>query len=183
MFVALAIALAAVACAGADATRPLTLSGLCAQKDAVLAEVPFRTIDDGFEELARLLPGGFGGTTLDSMFLKNVAQADTARATARALATCAGDAVPYLAVVSAAGVRRGDYDWVELRRWYRSLKSQPLVGVAWTDMDENINRLAFSFLTQEALVAFQVRASSLGVPLGALALSVGSPVIPVNATR
>ncbi|MHB8838338.1 MAG: hypothetical protein ACYC7F_05235 [Gemmatimonadaceae bacterium] len=183
MFATIAVAYVSAACSGADATRPLTLSALCAQKDVVLAEVPFRTIDDGFEELARLLPGGFGGTTSDSMFLKNVTQADTARATARALTTCTGDAVPYLSVVIGAAVRRGDYDWVELRRWYRLMSGQNLVGLVSSDMDERVNRLAYTFLTQEALVAFQVRASSLGVPLGALALSVGSPPVPLKATR
>jgi hypothetical protein len=117
------------------------------------------------------------------MFLKNVSQVDTARATARALTTCAGEAVPYLTIVMGAAVRRGDYDWVELRRWYRLMSGQNLLGLVSTDMDERVNRLSYTFLTHEALVAFQVRASSLGVPLGALALSVGSPPTPLTATQ
>jgi len=148
---------------------------LCAQRDSVRALVPDSALDDHFEIAARLLPGGFGGLTTAYMFLTQPALADSARHVAGALAGCRNDeySARLWTLVQRVAVRRGDYDWIELRKWYGVvLRNVSWDGVRSGDIDEGTNRLAYTFATQTALDAFRVRAQSLGVPVGALALSV-----------
>jgi hypothetical protein len=114
------------------------------------------------------------------MFLKQPTLADTLRATAKNLATCSGTLPPYLAIVQFAPVRQGDFDWIELRAWYRTLMQ--LVPATWhqADMNEAINRLGFAFTNQLDLEAFKARAVSAGVPAAALFLFV-APIAQVHA--
>ncbi len=160
-----------IGCGVTDAVAPLTPAQLCARKDSVLAKITGRTIDDEFEVLAHLLPGGFGGLTGSYVFFKHIELADTARATAKTLSQCSGEVVWFLTNVQFALARQGDYDWIELRGWYRLLLAGAL-GLTTADMDERNNRLSFGFVSDSALAVFRTRAESLGVPVGALSLSV-----------
>lgn len=166
-------------CHSGDIASPLTVAQLCARKDSLILAVRGGTIDDDFEILARLLPGGFGGLTTTYMFLKQPTLADTLRGTAKSLATCSGTIPPYLAIVQLAPVRQGDVDWIELRAWYRTLMQ--LVPATWhqADMNQAINRLGFAFTNQPDLEAFQARAVSAGVPAAALFLFV-APIAQVH---
>ena len=183
-------ALLAVACAGlncrtAEVAQPITPAQLCARRDTVRLQIPGTTLDDDFEIIARLLPGGFGGLATSYFFLKQPALADTARGTARTLAACPGETLTNLwAIVQSAPIRQGQYDWVELRRWYMQLINDGSGGMYMSDIDESINRLAFAFATQAALDAFRARAQAIGVPTAALSLSIGTPPVPASiATR
>lgn len=163
----------------------MTPAQLCARRDTVRLQIPGTTLDDDFEIIARLLPGGFGGLTGSYFFLKQPALADTVRGTARTLAACPGETLTNLwAIVESAPVRQGQYDWVELRRWYMQLINDGSGGMYMSDIDESINRLAFFFQTQAALEAFRARAQAIGVPTAALSLSIGTPPVPLSiATR
>jgi hypothetical protein len=175
-----AIMVTVIGCRAPDALAPLTSAQLCARKDSMLAQVRGRTIDDEFEMLAHLLPGGFGGLTSDYVFLKRLELADTARATAKALLQCPGESVGYLAYIQSTPPRQGDYDWIELRGWYSLLLAGAPAGITTADMDERINRLSFGFASDAYLTAFRTRAQALGVPLTALSLSVRPWAVPAG---
>lgn len=169
-----------IGCGVTDAVAPLTPAQLCARKDSVLAKITGRTIDDEFEVLAHLLPGGFGGLTGDYIFFKHLELADTARATAKTLSQCPGEVVGFLPYVQVAMARQGDYDWIELRRWYLLLLTGAPFGMTTSDMNERSNRLSFSFMSDSDLAVFRARAESLGVPLAALSLSVHPGPTPLD---
>ncbi|MDP1889267.1 MAG: hypothetical protein Q8K55_00130 [Gemmatimonadaceae bacterium] len=174
-----------IGCGVTDAVAPLTVAPLtpaqlCARKDSVLAKITARTIDDEFEVLAHLLPGGFGGLTGSYIFFKHVELADTARATAKTLSQCSGEVVWFLSNVQFALARQGDYDWIELRGWYLRLLTGAPFGMTTADMDERNNRLSFGFMSDSALAVFRTRAESLGVPLAALSLSVHPGPTPLD---
>lgn len=180
-YVVLLVACAGLNCGTADLERPITPAQLCARRDTVRMQIPGSTLDDDFEIIARLLPGGFGGLTTSYIFLKQPALADTGRASARTLAACPGETLTNLwTIVQFAPVRQGQYDWVELRRWYVQLLDQGSGGMYMSDMDESINRLSFRFETQSALDAFRARAQAIGVPTAALSLSLGTPPTPTT---
>ena len=174
----LGVVCAVLSCRSADLEHPITPAQLCARRDTVRMQVSGTTLDDDFEIIARLLPGGFGGLTTSYMFLKQPALADTARASARTLAVCPGETLTNLwSMIQFAEVRQGQYDWVELRRWYVELLSQGSGGMYMCDISESINRLSFWFETQNALDTFRARAQAIGVPAAALSLSLGTPPI------
>jgi hypothetical protein len=173
-FTVLCVVLAAFGCRLAHPAARSQFTGLCGQRDSVRALVPASSTDDYFEIAAHLLPGGFGGLTTTYMFLKRPALADSARHIARVLAGCPNDeySARLWTLAQTVAVRRGDYDWIELRKWYGVLLTTSWDGVRSGDIDEAANRLAYSFATQTALDAFRVRARALGVPDAVLALSV-----------
>ena len=147
----------------------------CAQLDSLHANAATWTRDELYAAAARLLPGGFGGITTTYWFLKQPAYADSARQVARALATCTRDKYParFFSLIQTGAVRTGDYDWLELQRWYDViLKRVPWVGVRSWGISEGSNRLKYEFVTQAAMDSFRVRARALGVPAGMLSLSV-----------
>jgi hypothetical protein len=146
----------------------------------VLAQMTGTTIDDYFEALARLLPGGFGGLTTSVVWLKHPEEEAELRRTTDILETCSSGSFPYLAYLHSAPIRKGDYDWVELRTWYRALLDIRPFTANSADMDEGSNRLAFSFGTDAELNAFRARALAAGVPANAFYLSIAPPATPVD---
>ncbi len=89
--------------------------------------------------------------------------------------SCPNGSVPTVNYVLNTHVRKGDYDWIQLRGWYRSLSSAAPAGWFTADIDEARNRLAFQFTSAADLEAFRAAAQRLGVPAGALLLSIGTP--------
>ncbi len=168
---ALLIAPVIAACGADTAATPLSAAQLCAKRDSLVAHMTGTTIDDQFELLAQLLPGGFGGLTASFLYLKRPDQVDAFRSTAQVLSACPGQFLPYLIEAEYAPVRQGEYDWVEMRRWYRLLRAT--VPSTWNtaDMNEGTNRLAFTFRTDSALATFRARAIAAGVPDGVLSLA------------
>jgi hypothetical protein len=182
--IAVVVCTTAAACAADSVAAPLTSAELCARSDSVRLALlgPNSTPDDETEAVARLLPGGFGGLTTTYMYLKQPSLADTVRGTARALAACPGDVLENVwSIVQHVEIRQGQYDWVELRGWYTLLLRSGVTssGLFTADIDEGINRLAFTFSSQATLDSFRARALTLGVPDAALDLRIGSP--PVSA--
>jgi hypothetical protein len=179
--------LAAVSCGGNAPTAvlpkpPLTAAQICSQRDTVLAQMTGQTIDDYFEVIARLLPGGFGGLTASNMWLKHPDQEDAFRRAASILESCAGGPFPYVANAHYAAVHQGTYDWIELRAWYRVVLNIKPFTAHSSDMDEARNRLSYAFTTEAELVAFRARAIAAGVPAGALYLDVQPLPVALGVT-
>jgi hypothetical protein len=152
----------------------LTAAPLCARRDSLWAQTDTRSGDDVFESAARLLPGGFGGLTTTHFFLKEPLLVDSARGVARILSSCPGDTTwrRMWEIIAHAEVRQGQYDWIELRRWYATLLQTGVTGVLSWDIDEGTNRLSYGFATRTALELFRRRAEALGVPAAAMNLRV-----------
>jgi hypothetical protein len=146
---------------------------LCAQRDSLRSLFP--SLDGGadLEVLALLFPGGYGGVTTTYFFLKQPAFADSVRRMARTLSSCPHDQKPRLwMILQTVPVRQGDYDGIELRKWFAALLKIPWDGVELGGIDEGQNRLHYGFLTQTALDAFRAGALALGVPPKMLALEI-----------
>lgn len=161
---------------GDDPTAAITPAQLCARYANADVVRDGHPPDEELELLAHVLPGGFGGLIPTFFYLKDPTKADTVRATAATLATCDGMSNQYLPFFATASVRQGQYDWIELRGWYRALQVAPPGGWQSSDMDEAENRLAFEFLTQAALDQFRATARAMGVPDDALSLTIGGPI-------
>src|SRR6478735_7808572 len=67
---------------------PITPAQLCAMRDSLVATATILDQDEYQVILAKLLPGGFGGTDGDYMFFKQPELTDTVRATARTIEAC-----------------------------------------------------------------------------------------------
>jgi hypothetical protein len=146
---------------------------LCADRDSLRSLFP--ALDGGAdnEVLARLFPGGFGGATTTYFFLKQPAFADSVRRMARTLASCPHDQNPQLWIyLQTVPVRQGDYDWIELRKWFAALLKILWGGVSVGGIAEGQDRPHFGFLTQAALEALRARALALGVPRQMLILGI-----------
>jgi hypothetical protein len=167
----------------ADIAGPLDTAELCARDSVVANEIPGRTIDDEFEIIARVFPGGFAGLTTRDMFLKEPAYAETVRESARRLGACPNRHVSTqsLYLIQHNDVRDAKYDWVELRRWYALLFD--VGGWVGGDINEGINRLEFTFVTQAKLDTFRARAHTLEVPDDALSLLIGPQPVPTQPPR
>lgn len=163
----------AFASRNADAQSGLTPRQLCALRDSLTAQMPIATVHDPRDVAARLLPGGFGGLTTTYFFLKQPALTDTVRGLARTLAACTdGDWRRLWEIIEHAEVRQGQYDWIELRRWYAVLLNVENAGWHTAGIDEGVNRLSYRFATSTALESFRRRADALGVPSSVLILTV-----------
>ena len=167
-----------VACNG-ESTPPNLQARLCAQRDSVQATLPSNTLDDEFELIAHLLPGGFGGLTSSYLYLKQPAVSDSARVIAQLLRTCPSDPQQLQILWGLAAtvpVRQAQFDWIELRRWYAILLNTGSSDLVSADINEALNRLSFTFKTSAGIDAFKARAQALGVPADALTLSVSAPI-------
>jgi hypothetical protein len=92
---------------------------------------------------------------------------------ARTLASCPHDQNPQLWIyLQTVPVRQGDYDWIELRKWFAALLKILWGGVSVGGIAEGQDRPHFGFLTQAALEALRARALALGVPRQMLILGI-----------
>ena len=173
ILVGLVLDLTLVACDAPAVTAPSALSQLCARKDSFMLAGGGGDLNDQFDILALLLPGGFGGLSINYMFLKDTTLADSLRATADKLLTCPGSVPPGLVIARYAPVRQGDFDWLELHSWWNVLMFS--VPATWhsADIDEGRNRLYLEFQTQAEGDAFRPVAVAAGVPSAAMILGVG----------
>ncbi|HVN84461.1 MAG TPA: hypothetical protein VMW17_06400 [Candidatus Binatia bacterium] len=141
-------------------------------------EAGSRTLDDLFEEVARLAPE-FGGMFLseDQQTLQ-VFSLDTTAATVdeitNAIHTVFGPIIP------AGGVHAlpGQYGFIQLRQWYRAMVGTVLStpGVVATDINEAINRLAINIETPEVEEQVVQTMRDLEIPLEAVSIVVLGPV-------
>ena len=176
--------IAAVACTSDELAGPppldpplLSAAEYCRKQDSLLkAAGSFLTIDDDFEILARLLPGGFGGLWIDGMYLAYPQRAPDTRTAAGLLSACSHRHLEYLTQIKVVPVYQGHFDYVQLRAWYRLLLTEP--GWFEADIDEAKNRLAFGFTAEVNRQRFRRRVDELRIPAGAVHTYIGSPPIP-----
>jgi hypothetical protein len=126
--------------------------------------------------LARGVPG-FGGFFLDeqgtpTIYLKDAGQRGAAE---RALApwfTSRGRALAEMRV------RKADFDWADLDRWFTQSSAHALSvpGVVFTDADEARNRVSVG--VEDAAAAGRVRSmlAGLGIPAAAVIVDVTQPI-------
>ena len=162
-----------VGCSGIPEPRPA--AELCARAELAAEAVPPVTMDDEFEILARTLPGGFAGVTSSDVFLKHPDFAETVRESARRLGSCPNRPVSttWLYLIQNNTPQKAEYDWVELRGWYKQLSA--LRGWRTADINEGHNRLEFWFLNETDREAFRAIARVFGVPHDALDLRAYPP--------
>ncbi|HEV7586493.1 MAG TPA: alpha-lytic protease prodomain-containing protein [Longimicrobium sp.] len=182
----LAAGLAATACgdkpspvAPEPATRPL---------DAA-AQRGTPGLDGRFLELSRQVPG-FGGYFFDSqgdlnVYLTDLRHEPAARA---ALADVAlsrpGSAVHPFTRSAATLVRQGNYDFPQLNAWRERLREAfSISGVQSLDTDEAANRVRVGVTSADAGARVRALAERAGVPAGALAVQVESPIQLLSTVR
>ena len=133
--------------------------------------------------LARSVPG-FGGFFVDeqgtpTIYLKDAGQRGAAE---RAL-------TPWFSArgrgVATMRVRKADFDWADLDRWFTQASPDALgvPGVVFTDADEARNRVHIG--VEHAAAASQVRSvlARLGIPAGAVTVDVTQPIKQLATLR
>lgn len=143
-----------------------------------------RTLDDSFEDVARLVPD-FGGMSVDEdeqaldVYLLDPS-AEKVAAVASAITQVFGPIVP------AGGIRalEAQYGFSQLRGWYRALVGPILsiAGVVVTDIDEAANRLAIGIETPAAEPQIGEALSELGIPSDAVVITLMEPIEPLGHT-
>jgi hypothetical protein len=133
--------------------------------------------------LARSVPG-FGGFFLDeqgtpTIYLKDAAQRGAAEKALTPWFTSQGRAVAEMRV------RKADFDWADLDRWFTQASAEALSvpGVVFTDADEARNRVRVG--VEHAVAATQVRSvlARLGVPAAAVIVDVTEPIKQLATLR
>jgi hypothetical protein len=126
--------------------------------------------------LARSVPG-FGGFFVDeqgtpTVYLKDAGQRGAAEKALTPWFSARGRGVATMRV------RKADFDWAELDRWFTqaSAEALSLPGVVFTDADEAGNRLRIG--VEHAAAAGQVRSvlARLGIPAAAATVEVTEPI-------
>lgn len=170
----------AMACSSSTISAPATITDYCAKRDSVVGVITGTTLDDDFEVMSRVLPGGFAGLTISQAFFTQPGLADSARSVAAIVAACPGDNLGNLwAIVRSAQVVKVKYDWVQLRHWYLLPKGGPFTGLVVSDIDEATNHLTYGFLTQANIDAYRAAAIAAGVPDDAMRFFIATPISPL----
>jgi hypothetical protein len=153
----LALALAAI----------LLLSGAASAQEA-----PIQTLDDVFEEVAAEVPG-FGGAFFDEAGDEVMVLTDDAQAGK------AADALEkkHKKFHAKKKIKRGRYDYVQLRAWYRPVaRLLGTGGVNATDIDEKNNQIRVCVDSSAQVEAVQRHlVDELHIPVEAVAVEQRSP--------
>jgi hypothetical protein len=135
---------------------------LSADKRIALSAGSSRTIDDMDAEVARKIPGGWGGRFFlengtTNMFLVDPSQKDAAIAALNATG---------IAVTADINVRQGRWDFGQLYDWYHYVLANSLQSVAWsgTDIQEARNRIEIAVINEGERSKLEAKLSSLGIP-------------------
>jgi hypothetical protein len=173
---ALCANLTSLACANDSLSPGISAAQLCARQDSLVAtQQPYPTLNETFDTMARLLPGGFAGLAVDSWFLQTAELADTARKTAAILGACPHAQAPNLwAIVQTTPVHAVAYSWLQLRDWDSQLLKGGLDGLVTAGIDILHNRVACTVRSQQDVETFRARARDLKIPDDALDLTIGS---------
>ena len=126
--------------------------------------------------LARSVPG-FGGFFVDeqgtpTIYLKDAGQRGAAEKALTPWFSSRGRGKGTMQV------RKADFDWAELDRWFTQASAEALSmpGVVFTDADEALNRVHIG--VEHAAAAGQVRSAlaRLGIPAAAVTIDVTAPI-------
>src|SRR4051812_29370209 len=131
---------------------------------------PGRTVDDDWADLARTTPGGFAGLILENnapvVFLVDTTQKQQALA--------ALQAKNFFPNVTSARVRAARWNFAQLAEWYRYFQLNVFAnpGLAFADIDEAKNRIAFGVRDAASKSAVEQTLSKLDVPCYLVAVGV-----------
>jgi hypothetical protein len=162
-----------------DSTQPTPITD---QLDPAKVSIQQGPPDDPVA-LARSVPG-FGGFFIDeqgtpTIYLKDPGQRGAAE---RALTPWFSSQGRGLASMR---VRKADFDWAELDRWFTQTSAEALgiPGVVFTDADEARNRVSIG--VENAAAATQVRSvlARRGVPASAVSVEVIQPIHQLATLR
>lgn len=154
-----------------------TVSVPAAVRDSLPGGVFWSTTKERWAQLARDVPGGFGGIVSEGG-VPVIYLVDTARHTEAVAALVAGG------VLLKAGeprVRRARWDFAQLYDWYRYLTLHfefPGGNVVAWGIDEGQNRLYFGVLDEPARRRFERALARLHLPCFLVAVEVTGPVVP-----
>ena len=168
------------ACAHSPTQPELAKSQVCLEQDLRVRAVSTPTLDNYFDVLDALLPGGFGGLTISYYFLVEPAKAPAVRARIDTLLACPGAHAPNLTLLRSLPARQGLYSWTQLHTWYRQLQESqpPPSGLLLSDIDESRNQLSYGFASDEARAGFLTRLPPLGIPTSAVYTYLTTPITP-----
>lgn len=137
----------------------------------------FRTLDDEWAEIARQVPGRWGGVVLDGGILTIYLVDPSKRAQAVAALFALGVGAPY--DIRQARVKQGRWDFAQLYDWYRYIN----VRVGWpeglvlTDIDEGRNRVVYGVQDDNAKARLEAVVEPLGLPCELVVVEVTGPVV------
>lgn len=177
------MALAAAGPVGCIAEPTISLDPdlLCRLVDSVGALQPaVPTLDDQFEALALVLPGGFGGSTFDAIVLVKPAAAEAVRMATEVGPGCPRGGRIKWGLAVRPNVVAGDFDFVQLRTWRRAIDDHldPALRIVLTDVDEARNRVVVGVDRSSAVPVVRALADQLNVPSRALVVEVVSVPVP-----
>lgn len=140
------------------------------------------TLDQRFEQLARVVPG-FAGVGFDEnhvlvVHLTAIGSALQAAAPVEALLKSLGrdDAA---ALVSSMTVQPATYDFLQLAQWRRAILRYPDVrGITKSDVDERNNKINLAGSDAGTVAELTAIARELKIPDSAITINVEPPVIP-----
>jgi hypothetical protein len=165
--VALSVAVVAAGCTGDEPTAPPVTSD---QPSLAIKQHP-----DNPNDLARGVRG-FGGFFFDAAgqptaFLKHGAERPNVERALAGYLRAQGHAP------TALRVRRGDYDWADLERWYTVASTEVLAhtGAVFVDVDEATNRVRIGVERGAEGIA-HAAVARLGIPTDAVIVSQAEPV-------
>jgi len=139
----------------------------------------FQTVDDHWSEIARQVPGGWGGFFLvngqATIYLAAPGKRDEAVAALYAL----GVGQPQFDVRSAA-VFQGRWDFAQLYDWYRYINDQAstVSGLYFADIDEARNRLHYG-VDPGAMGQLESVLQALNLPCDLVIVEATGPPVPL----
>ena len=137
-----------------------------AKRDALLPET-HPTSDAQWAEIARRVPGGWGGYFLEdgspTMYLVDPSKVSEALAALREEG---------ISLSSATTVRRGRWDFAQLYDWYRYLGSYLVEGVSFADIDEAHNHLEYGVIDEATRGNLEEALAALELPCFLVAIEI-----------
>lgn len=143
------------------------------------------TMDDRFADLARMVPGGFGGLWLThdtlNVYLKDLSKRAEAQAVLKEqlkgeFGPGAGGGQRGRVDLDRIKFHPGRYDFAELRRWYQQLLQGGIPEFTMSDIDERANRIEIGVREDAMIPRVRKRAAELGIPADALSVRTVAPV-------
>jgi len=145
-------------------------TSLPADLKATLPVSTFKTIDDRAAELAKEIPGGWGGYAYIEHDHFNMFLIDPSQKKA-ALSALASRGVPPDDYIE---VHQGRWDFAQLYDWYRYLGPRVLPGikVSSSDIQEARNRIEYSVINEEERAKLEQALSDLDIPCWLVAIKI-----------
>lgn len=153
-----------------------------------IEQVESLSLDDYYANIAKEVPG-FGGMYLEEgnlnmYFLEGSAKTGAATYQ-KVLGIMNQEAnVPEYIQTASPQIRRGDYDFIELRDWKNALKSKLRgEGMVFIDADERRNRVRVGITESLATSRISSMLADLGIPEGAVITEITDPIVPAVDLR